>query len=149
MPGRIALLLPRVVTVAVAAAVAAALGGTAAAYETTLLLGAPAARATMVGVALSCLGAVFAVAVTFLSATLQRGQVAAIAAALIAVLVAVPFADLIPGVRHIGPNAFTSMPAALQTVPWSTDDTWATIVTLLLTAVCVIGGFWRSKHWEL
>lgn len=149
VPGRIALLLPRVVTVAVAAAVAAALGGTAAAYETTLLLGAPAARATTVGVLVSCLGAVFAVAVAFLSAALLRGQVAAIAAALVAVLVAVPFADLIPGARHIGPNAFTTIPAALQTVSWSTDDTWATIVTVLLTAACVVGGFWRSTHWEL
>ena len=149
VPGRIALLLPRLATVAVAAAVAAALGGAAAAYETTLVLGAPAAAATVAGVLVSCLSAVFAVAVTFLCATLLRGQVAAIAAALIAVLVAAPFADLIPGTRHIGLNAFTALPTALQTASWSADDTWATIVTVLFTAACVIGGFWRSKHWEL
>lgn len=146
---RVTLLLPRLVTVAVTAAVAAALGGAAAAYETTLLLGAPAAGATATGVLISCLGTVFAVAVTFLSATLLRGQVTAITVALIAVFVAVPFADLIPGLRHIGPNTFTALPTTLQTQAWGTNDTWATTVTLLLTAACMVGGFWRSKHWEL
>lgn len=149
VPGRVALLLPRLATVAAAAAVAAALGGGAAAYETAVLLGAPAAGATATGVLISCLGAVFAVAVTFLAATLLRGQVAAIAVALVVVFVAVPFADLIPGVRHIGPNAFTALPTALQTAAWSTDDTWATVVTLALTMACVACGFWRSKRWEL
>lgn len=149
VPGRIALLLPRLVTVAAATVVAAVLGGAAAAYETTLLLGTPATGATVTGVLVSCLSAVFAVAVTFLAAALLRGQVAAIAVALVVVFVVVPFADLIPGVRHVGPNAFTALPVTLQTAAWNTTATWATVVTLALTVACVIGAFWRSKRWEL
>jgi hypothetical protein len=91
----------------------------------------------------------FAVAVTFLCATLLRGQVAAIAAALGVLLVAVPFADLIPGVRRVGPNSLINLPVALQTTPWSADHTWATLVTAGLAAACVAGGLWRANRWEL
>jgi ABC-2 type transport system permease protein len=146
---RVALLLPRLVIVAAAVAMASALGGTAAAYETTLLLGAPPPGATVAGVLVSSLGMVFAVAVTFLAATLLRGQVATIAVGLGAVFVAVPFANLIPGVRDIGPDAFTALPARLQLAAWSTDDTWATLVTLGLIAACVTAGLYRSTRWEL
>jgi ABC-2 type transport system permease protein len=149
VPGRVALLLPRLLAVAVAAGVAAALGGTAAAYETTLLISRPAVGATATGVLVSCLGTVFAVTITFLATTFLRGQVAAIAIALGAMFVAVPFANLIPGVRAIGPAAFTALPTSLQTVAWSTDDTWATAVTMLLAAACVAGGLWQSTRWEL
>ena len=149
VPQRAALLLPRLVTTAVAAAIASALGGAAAAYETALLLGAPRTGATATGILVSSLGAVFAVAVTFLAASVLRGQVAAIGVALATVFVAVPFADLIPGVRHVGPNAFTALPAHLQLVGWSTDDTWATVVTLGIAAACVAGGLWRATRWEL
>lgn len=149
VPSRVALLLPRLATVAVAAALAGVLGGAAAAYETGLLLGAPPAGATAAGVLLSSLGMVFAVAVTFLAAALLRGQVATIAVALGAVFVAVPFANLIPGVRGIGPDAFTALPGHLQLVAWSTDDTWSTVVTLGLIAACVAAGLYRSRRWEL
>ncbi len=149
VPNRVALLVPRLATVAVATAVASALGGAAAAYETTLLLGAPPLGATLAGVGVSSLAGVFAVAVTFLAATLLRGQVATIAVTLGAVFVAVPFANLIPGVRGIGPDAFTALPTRLQLAGWSTDDTWATVVTLGLTAACVAVGLYRSTRWEL
>jgi ABC-2 type transport system permease protein len=149
VPSRRSLLLPRLVTVAVATATAAAVGGTAAAYETALVIGAPAVSATVTGVILSCLAQVFAVAVTFLTASLLRGQVAAIAVALAVVFVGVPFADLIPGVRHIGPNAFTALPVTLQTTAWNSNGSWATVVTLLLAAACVAGGFWAARRWEL
>jgi ABC-2 type transport system permease protein len=149
VPNRTTLLLPRLVTVAVATALAAAVGGGAAAYETAVLIGAPPAGATATGVLLSALGAVFAVAVTFLAACLLRGQVAAIAVGLAVVFVAVPFADLIPGVRHVGPNAFTNLPAMLQTMTWRTDDTWSTVITGLLALACVAGGLWRARRWEL
>ncbi|MEU8264256.1 hypothetical protein AB0C02_26975 [Micromonospora sp. NPDC048999] len=145
---RASLLVPRLVTVAVAVAVAALLGGAAATYATTLLLGAPAAGATAAGVAASCLSAVFAAAITFLCACLLRGQVATIAVALVAAFVVVPFADLIPGVRHIGPNALIKLPTALQTTPWSSDDTWATLVTIGLTLACVAAGLWRATRWQ-
>ncbi|MER7003235.1 hypothetical protein ABT297_09335 [Dactylosporangium sp. NPDC000555] len=149
VPGRIGLLVPRLVTIAAAAALASAVGGVAAAYETTLLLGAPATAATAIGILISSLGAVFAVAVTFLAAMLLRGQVATIAVALGAIFVAVPFANLIPGIRDIGPAAFIALPGHLQLAAWRTEDTWATVVTLLLAAVCVAGGLWRSTRWEL
>jgi ABC-2 type transport system permease protein len=149
VPNRIALLLPRLVTVAIAVAISAAIGGGAAAYETAAVIGAPAAAATATGVLLSVLGALFAVAVTFLAACLLRSQVGAIAVALVVVFVAVPFADLIPGVRHVGPNAFTRLPAVLQTVAWRTDDTWSTVVTVALALGCVAGGLWQARRWEL
>lgn len=149
VPNRVALLLPRLVTVAVAVAVASALGGVAAAYETTLLLGKPAVGATVAGVLVSSLGAVFAVAVTFLAATLLRGQVATIAVALGALFVAVPFANLVPGVRDVGPDAFTRLPERLQLAAWSANDTWSAVVTLGLAAACVAAGLYRSTRWEL
>lgn len=149
VPGRLALLVPRLATVAVAAAVAAALGGAAAAYETALLLGAPAAGATVTGVLLTCLGAVFAVAVTFLAAAFLRGQVSSIAVALGAMFVAVPASSLVPGAQHVGPAAFTALPTALQTATWSSNDTWATVSTVILAAACVVGGLWRSTRWQL
>lgn len=149
VPNRVALLAPRLVTVAVAVAAASAVGGAAAAYETTLLLGAPRAGATAAGVLASSLGAVFAVAVTFLAATLLRGQVATIAVALGAVFVAVPFANLVPGVRNVGPDAFTSLPVRLQLASWTANDTWSTVVTLGLIAACVAAGLYRSTRWEL
>jgi ABC-2 type transport system permease protein len=149
VPSRIALLVPRLVTVTVATAIAAALGGGVAAYETAVIMGAPAADATATGVLLSALGAVFAVAVTFLAACLLRSQVGAIAAALVVVFVAVPFADLIPHVRHVGPNAFISLPAVLQTMAWRTDNTWSTVVTMALALACVAGGLWQARRWEL
>ena len=149
VPNRVALLLPRLLTVAVAAAAASALGGVAAAYETTLLLGAPPAGATVAGVLVSSLGTVFVVAVTFLVATLLRGQVATIAVALGAVFVAVPFANLVPGVRDVGPDAFTALPQRLQLSPWTGDDTWSTVVVLGLIAACVAAGLYRSSRWEL
>jgi len=149
VPSRIALLVPRLATMAVAATVAAALGGVAAAYETTLLLGAPAAGVTATGVLISCLGAVFAVTITFLASAFLRGQVAAIAVALGAMFVAVPSSSLIPGIRHIGPAAFTALPTALQTGAWNSNDTWATTLTTLLAAACVAGGLWRSTRWQL
>jgi ABC-2 type transport system permease protein len=148
-PGRAALLLPRLVTTAVAAAVASALGGAAAAYETALLLGAPRGGPTATGILVSSLGSVFAVAVTFLAASVLRGQVAAIAVALATVFVALPFADLIPGVGSVGPNAFTALPVRLQLAGWSTDDTWATVITLGIAAACAAGGLWRATNWEL
>lgn len=149
VPGRIRLLVPRLVTAAAAAALVSVAGGAAAAYETTLLLGAPPASATATGILISSLGMVFAVAVTFLAAMVLRGQVATIAVALGATFVAVPFANLIPGVRDIGPAAFIALPKQLQLAAWSTDDTWATVVTLLLAAVCVAVGLWRATRWEL
>jgi ABC-2 type transport system permease protein len=149
VPRRAALLLPRLVTTAVAAAIASALGGAAAAYETALLLGAPRTGTTATGILVSSLGAVFAVAVTFLAASVLRGQVAAIGVALATVFVAVPFADLIPGVHHVGPNAFTALPVRLQLAGWTTDDTWATVTTLGIAAACVAGGLWRARRWEL
>ncbi len=149
VPSRAALLLPRLVTVAVAAVLASAVGGAAAAYETALLLGAPPAGATATGVLVSCLGMVFAVAVTFLAACVLRGQVAAIAVAIGAVFVAVPFANLIPGFHNVGPDAFTSLPTRLQLAAWRADDTWATVVTVLLIAACVAGGLWRARRWEV
>jgi ABC-2 type transport system permease protein len=149
VPNRPRLLLPRLGTVAVASAVAAALGGLAAIYETTLLIGAPAGGASAAGVALSCGAVVFAVAVTFAASTLLRGQVGSIAVALATLFVVVPAADLIPGVRRVGPNAFTNLPVTLQTTGWSTDDTWAVVVTGVLTVGCVALGLWRSTRWEL
>ncbi|GGM03393.1 hypothetical protein ACFFX1_39330 [Dactylosporangium sucinum] len=149
VPGRIGLLVPRLVTMAAAAASASVVGGVAAAYETTLLLGAPAVRATATGILISSLGAVFAVAVTFLAAMFLRGQVGTIAVALGATFVAVPFANLIPGIRNIGPAAFIALPKQLQLTEWRTDDTRATVVTLLLAAACVAGGLWRASRWEL
>jgi len=146
---RTALLVPRLATVAGATAIAAAVGGGAAAYETAALFGAPAAGATATGVLLSALGAVFAVTVTFLAACLLRGQVGAIAVALAVVFVAVPFADLIPGVRHVGPNTFAGLPTALQTMAWRTDDTWSVVVTGLLALAFVGAGLWRARRWEL
>jgi hypothetical protein len=92
---------------------------------------------------------VFAVTVTFLAACLLRSQVGAIAVALAVVFVAVPFADLIPGVRHVGPNLFTKLPALLQMVAWSTDDTWSIVVTMALALACVAGGLWQARRWEL
>ena len=145
---RVALLVPRLVVAALAAAVAALLGGTAAAIETTLLFGAPAVGSTTVGVTVSCLAMVFAVAVTFLCTTLLRGQVGALAVALGIVFVAVPLTDLIPGVRGVGPNAFVNLPSTLQYAPWGADATWATLVTLVLTMACVAGGCWRATRWE-
>src|SRR5262249_54513532 len=124
VPSRVRLLLPRLVTVSLATVVATLAGGAAAAGATTLLFGAPAARAAVLGVGASCLAMLFAVAVTFLCATLLRGQVATIAVALGVLFVAVPFADLIPGVRHVGPNSFVNLPTTLQTTAWSTDNTW-------------------------
>ena len=149
VPSRIRLLVPRLVTVALATVVVALLGGAAAPYATTLLFGAPAAGATLAGVAASCLGMVFAVAVTFLCTTLLRGQVAAIAAALGILFVAVPFADLIPGLRGIGPNTLVNLPVILQTNAWTADHTWATLLTSALAAACVAGGLWRATRWEL
>ncbi len=148
VPDRVALLVPRLVVAARAAAVAALLGGAAAALETTLLFGAPAVGSTVAGVAASGLAMLFAVAVTFLCATLLRSQVGAIAVALGTLVVAVPLADLIPGVRGVGPNAFVNLPSTLQYAPWSADATWATLVTLVLTMACVAGGCWRASRWE-
>ena len=149
VPRRSRLLTPRLVTVAVATAVVALLGGGAAAYETAVLIGAPTAGRTAAGVAISAAGMVFAVAVTFLAAALLRSQVGAIAVALGAVFVVVPLTDLIPGVRNLGPNVFTALPVSLQTTSWSTDDTWSTLVTAGLAAVCVAAGLWRARRWEL
>jgi ABC-2 type transport system permease protein len=149
LPSRPRLLLPRLVTVAAAGAVAAALGALAAVYETTLLIGAPATGASAAGVALSSAHVLFAVAVTFAAAALLRGQVGSIAVALVALLVVVPAADLIPGVRRVGPNAFTNLPSTLQTTGWSSNDTWAVVVTTLLAVGCVVLGLWRSTRWEL
>jgi hypothetical protein len=118
-------------------------------HETAVLIGAPAAGRTAAGVAISAAGMVFAVAVTFLAAALLRSQVGAIAVALGAVFVVVPLTDLIPGVRNLGPNAFTAVPVSLQTTSWSTDDTWSTLVTAGLAAVCVAAGLWRARRWEL
>jgi ABC-2 type transport system permease protein len=148
-PRRAKLLTPRLATAATATFVAAAIGGAAAAYETTLLIGAPAAGPTTAGVAISAAGMLFAVAITFLSASLFRGQVAAIAVALAAVFVVVPLTDLIPGVRRIGPNAFNALPVTLQTTAWTPSDTWSVIVTAGLAVACVALGFWRSRRWEL
>jgi ABC-2 type transport system permease protein len=146
---RTALLLPRLVVVSVAAVVAAALGGAAAAYGTAVLIGAPPIGGTVAGVLVSCLYTVFVVAVTFLACALLRGQVAAIAVALGVVFVAVPFADLIPGVHHVSPNALSALPVALQTGAWTGYDTWAVVVTLLLSAGCVVGGVWRAGRWQV
>jgi ABC-2 type transport system permease protein len=148
-PSRAALLTPRLLTIAGATAIASILGGAAAAYETALLIGAPAAASTVTGIAVSTAGMLFAVAVTFLSASLLRGQVGAIAAALVAVLAVVPLADLIPGIRPIGPNAFTALPVTLQTTAWTAHDTWSTALTLGLATVCVLAGFVRAHRWEL
>jgi ABC-2 type transport system permease protein len=146
---RAALLVPRLVTVAVATVVASVLGGLAAAYATTVLFGAPKAGATIAGIAVSCLAQLFAVVITFLCATLLRGQVAAIAVALGVVFVAVPFADLIPGVRPVGPNALTNLPTTLQTGAWTTNATWATVVTFGLCVAAVAGGLAQSRRWQL
>ena len=59
-----------------------------------------------------------------------------------------PFADLMPGVRRIGPNSLVNLPVTLQTTPWTGDHTWSAVVTLGLTAVCVALGFWRATRWE-
>jgi ABC-type transport system involved in multi-copper enzyme maturation permease subunit len=149
VPSRVRLLVPRLVTMSVAVVVAALIGGGAASYATTVLFGAPAVGATVAGVAASCLAMVFVVAVTFLCAALVRGQVGTIAVALIVLVVAVPTADLIPGVRHIGPNSFMNLPTTLQTTAWSADNTWATVVTAGLTLACVAGGLVRARRWEL
>lgn len=148
-PRRAALLAPRLVTIVAATAAASVLGGAAAAYETALLIGAPAAGPTVTGIAVSTGAMVLAVAVTFLSASLLRGQVGTIAVALVAVFVVVPLADLIPGVRPIGPNAFTALPVTLQTAAWTAHDTWSLVVTTGLATVCVVAGFWLAHRWEL
>jgi ABC-2 type transport system permease protein len=148
-PRRTALLTPRLVTIATATTIASLLGGAAAAYETALLIGAPAAGATVAGVVTSTAAMVFAVAITFLTASLLRGQVGAIAVALVAVFVVVPLTDLIPGVRHVGPNAFTSLPVTLQTSSWTGQDTWSTVITAALAAICVTIGYRRAHRWEL
>jgi ABC-2 type transport system permease protein len=149
VPSRIRLLSPRLVVVSAAVLVTTFLGGAAAAYETALLIGTPSTGATVTGVVLSGLAGVFAVAVTFLCATLLRGQVATIAVAIVVIFVGVPFADLVPGVRHVGPNAFTNLPMLLQTTAWTTDDAWSTVVTLALTTACVIAGLLRARRWQL
>ncbi len=149
VPERGRLLWPRLVTVTAVTAVAALLGGTAAAYQTALLIGAPATGPTVTGIVVSALGAVFAVAVTFAAAMFIRGQVAAIAVALGTIFVAVPVADLIPGVDHVGPNAFTALPLTLQMVGWTANDTWSVVVTALIAVICVSAGFWRARRWEL
>ena len=146
---RVGLLLPRLVTVAAATGTACALGTAAAAYETALLLGAPAAGATVLGGLVACADLVFAVAVTFLVSTLLREQAAAIAVTLLVVLVAVPFADLVPGFARVGLARFGDLPTALQTAAWTGDDAWATAVTVTATALCVLGGFRCSRRWEL
>jgi ABC-2 type transport system permease protein len=148
-PRRSSLLTPRLAVVVLATAAASILGGAAAAYETALLIGAPATGATIAGVAISAAAMVFAVAVTFLSAALFRGQVTAIAVALAAVFVAVPITDLIPGVRDVGPNAFNALPVTLQTATWTGHDTWSAVVTVVLGVACVVAGFWRASRWEL
>jgi ABC-type transport system involved in multi-copper enzyme maturation permease subunit len=149
VPSRVKLLLPRLVTMSVATLVAALVGGGAALYATTILFGPPNTGPTLAGIAASGLGMVFAVAVTFLCATLLRGQVGAIAVALVALVMVVPTADLIPGVRRVGPNSLINLPTTLQTTPWSTDNTWATVVTLGLALACVAGGLLRATRWEL
>jgi ABC-2 type transport system permease protein len=148
-PRRAAILTPRLVTVLAATAVASMLGGGAAAYETALLIGAPAAGATVAGIAISAGGMLFAVAVTFVAAAFLRGQVGAIAVALAVVFVAVPLADLIPGVSGVGPSAFLALPVALQTTAWTAHDTWSTVVTAALAVVCVAVGYVQAYRWEL
>jgi len=149
VPGRIGFLFPRLLTIVAATTLASVAGGAAAAYETTVLIGAPTASGTVAGILASALGTVFAVTLTFLTATLLRGQVATIAVALGATLVVVPFTGLIPGIANTGPAAFSALPTRLQLTPWNTDATWATAVTLLLAAACVTTGFWRATRWEL
>lgn len=143
------LLVPRLVTVALATIVAAMLGGLVAAYTTTVLLGAPALGSSVAGVSVSALGGVFAVAVTFLCASLLRGQVATIATALVTLFLVVPLLDFIPGVRRLSPNTVINLPATLQATSWNGSHTGAAVATTVLALACVVFGLWRSTRWEL
>jgi ABC-2 type transport system permease protein len=149
IPSRAALLVPRLAIVSVAALAACGLGSAAAAYETSILLGTPAPGATAAGVAVACLGTLLAVSVTFAATAFVASQVAAIAVALVAVLVIVPLSGLIPGLASIGPAAFLNLPAVLQNAAWTTDDWWATAITIGLIALLVAAGFQRARRWEL
>jgi hypothetical protein len=92
---------------------------------------------------------IFVVALTFLASAIYRGQLVTVAVTLAVAYVVLPLIGVIPGLAHIGPAAFTSLPVKLQTAQWTSDDTWACVVTALTGAACVAGGLWRSRRWEL
>jgi ABC-2 type transport system permease protein len=149
VPSQFRLLGPRLATMWIAVVAASILGGAAATYETAILLGAPRAGATIAGIALSAAAMVLAVALTFLASAIYRGQLVTVAVTLAVAYVGLPLIGVLPGLSHIGPAAFTSLPVKLQTAPWSTDDTWACMIAAIVAAACVAGGLWRSRRWEL
>jgi ABC-2 type transport system permease protein len=108
------LVTPRFAVWAAAAAIAYLLGALAAWYETTLLIGSPAAAGMLAGILCGGVYLAFAVAVTALAASAVRSTLATAGIAL-AVLLLLPVAGTIHAVDTWLPTTLASAPADLLT----------------------------------
>jgi ABC-2 type transport system permease protein len=106
------LLAPRYTVNAGAAGLAFVLGALAAWYETSLLIGAPAASGMLTAMLCGAVYLGYAVAVTALAASLVRSTLATAGIAL-AVLFALPIAGVYRPIADWLPSALTNAPAAL------------------------------------
>lgn len=106
------LIAPRYAVNAGAAGLAFVLGALAAWYETTLLIGAPAAGGMLAAMLCGAVYLSYAVAVTALAATVVRGTLATVGIAL-AVLFALPIAGIYRPIADWLPSALTNAPAAV------------------------------------
>ena len=106
------LIAPRYTVSAGAAGLAFVLGALAAWYETTLLIGAPAAGGMLAAMLCGVVYLGYAVAVTALAATVVRGTLATVGIAL-AVLFALPIAAIYRPIADWLPSALTTAPAAV------------------------------------
>ena len=106
------LIAPRFTVNAAAAALAYVLGALAAWYETSLLIGAPAAGGMLAAMLCGAVYLGYAVAVTAFAATIVRSTLATVGIAL-AVLFALPIAGVYHPIADWLPSALTDAPAAL------------------------------------
>lgn len=106
------LIAPRFAVNAAAAALAYILGALAAWYETSLLIGAPAAGPMLAAMLCGAVYLGYAVAVTAFAATIVRSTLATVGIAL-AVLFVLPIAGIYRPIAGWLPSALTDAPAAL------------------------------------
>lgn len=106
------LIAPRYTVNAGAAGLAFVSGTLAAWYETSLLIGAPAAGAMLAAMLCGVVYLGYAVAVTAFAATLVRGTLATVGIALVALFI-LPIAGVWRPIADWLPSALTSAPAAL------------------------------------
>lgn len=146
--GMWALLLPRYLVPAAAAAAASVLGTLAAWYETVLLIGPLPAGPMLAGMLCQALYLAFAVAVVAAAASFARSALGTVGIALAVLLLALPLAGVVGALRDWMPSALMRAPVELLGSSEPADFLPALAVTAIAVPLLLAVAARRLRHRE-